>query len=204
MKFLGLWSPGLQKIFWKICKTLLPLPPPSPLYILNKRSLSIIVSSCQISILKMQKQDLTQVYCLWCSCEYWLLKVIISPSNNKPDKYNSSSHYEQENNDFPKEIITPPKCVIKWREPILTREQWLPWNHYSAMRTMQCHSNVIWKYMRHFPHFSLDFVADPAGNYTFKVNNRNTRTRCEICSKLTKKWQFTWKLTKRRIFSMFN
>ena len=26
---------------------------------------------------------------------------------------------------------------------------------------------------------------DPAGNYMFKVNNRNTRTRCEICSKLT-------------------
>ena len=26
----------------------------------------------------------------------------------------------------------------------------------------------------------------PAGNYMFKVNNRNTRTRCEICSKLTK------------------
>ena len=25
----------------------------------------------------------------------------------------------------------------------------------------------------------------PAGNYIFKVNNRNTRTRCEICSKLT-------------------
>ena len=26
---------------------------------------------------------------------------------------------------------------------------------------------------------------DPAGNYMFKVNNRDTRTRCEICSKLT-------------------
>ena len=26
-----------------------------------------------------------------------------------------------------------------------------------------------------------------AGNYMFKVNNRNTRTRCEICSKLTMK-----------------
>ena len=26
---------------------------------------------------------------------------------------------------------------------------------------------------------------NPAGNYMFKVNNRNTRTRCEICSKLT-------------------
>ena len=25
----------------------------------------------------------------------------------------------------------------------------------------------------------------PAGNYAFKVNNRNTKTRCEICSKLT-------------------
>ena len=25
----------------------------------------------------------------------------------------------------------------------------------------------------------------PAGNYIFKVNNRNTRTRCAICSKLT-------------------
>ena len=25
----------------------------------------------------------------------------------------------------------------------------------------------------------------PAGNYVFKLNNRNTRARCEICSKLT-------------------
>ena len=24
----------------------------------------------------------------------------------------------------------------------------------------------------------------PAGNYIFKINNRNTRARCEICSKL--------------------
>ena len=29
----------------------------------------------------------------------------------------------------------------------------------------------------------------PAGNYMFKVNNRNTRTRCGVCSKLTKKIQ---------------
>ena len=27
-------------------------------------------------------------------------------------------------------------------------------------------------------------VQNPAGNYIFKVNNRNTRRRCEICSKL--------------------
>ena len=25
----------------------------------------------------------------------------------------------------------------------------------------------------------------PAGNYMFKVNNKNTRARCEICSTLT-------------------
>ena len=25
----------------------------------------------------------------------------------------------------------------------------------------------------------------PSGNYMFKVNNGNTRTRCELCSKLT-------------------
>ena len=28
-------------------------------------------------------------------------------------------------------------------------------------------------------------IACPAGIYLLKVNNRNTRTRCEICSKLT-------------------
>ena len=31
----------------------------------------------------------------------------------------------------------------------------------------------------------LSDSAYPAGIYLFKVNNRNTRTRCEICSKLT-------------------
>ena len=30
----------------------------------------------------------------------------------------------------------------------------------------------------------------PAGSYLFKVNNRNTRTRCEINSKLTVKTPF--------------
>ena len=27
-------------------------------------------------------------------------------------------------------------------------------------------------------------AVDPSGNYMFKVNNRNNRIRCEICSKL--------------------
>ena len=34
------------------------------------------------------------------------------------------------------------------------------------------------------PHTPI-YIINPAGNYMFKVNNRNTRTRCEICSKLT-------------------
>ena len=34
-------------------------------------------------------------------------------------------------------------------------------------------------------HTAATLVLFPAGNYMFKVNNRNTRARCEICSKLT-------------------
>ena len=43
----------------------------------------------------------------------------------------------------------------------------------------------------HLTHFHQEKEANyllpnyPAGNYMFKVNNRNTRTRCKICSKLT-------------------
>ena len=32
-----------------------------------------------------------------------------------------------------------------------------------------------------------DWDNNPAGIYMFKVNNRNVRTKCEICLKLTKK-----------------
>ena len=35
----------------------------------------------------------------------------------------------------------------------------------------------------------LEYIKIHAGNYMFKVNNRNTRTRCEICSRLTIKTQ---------------
>ena len=36
-------------------------------------------------------------------------------------------------------------------------------------------------------HYNIRVLTNsiPADNYMFKVNNRNTRTRCEICSKLT-------------------
>ena len=37
-------------------------------------------------------------------------------------------------------------------------------------------------------------IAIPAGNYMFKVNDRNARRRCEICSKLT---------IKTRVFNIY-
>ena len=33
--------------------------------------------------------------------------------------------------------------------------------------------------------YLLQYACNPAGNYMFKVTNRNTRTKCETCLKLT-------------------
>ena len=44
-----------------------------------------------------------------------------------------------------------------------------------------------------------EVITHPAGKYMFKVNNRNTRTRCEICSKVTikttqrRRWDYQFK-----------
>ena len=46
------------------------------------------------------------------------------------------------------------------------------------------HANVLFVSLFCFT-YSLTSLSNPAGNYLFIVNNRNTRTRCEICSKLT-------------------
>ena len=44
--------------------------------------------------------------------------------------------------------------------------------------------------------------SDPAGDYMFKVNNRNIRTRCETWSKLTIKTpkQHQWRRTAALVF----
>ena len=34
-------------------------------------------------------------------------------------------------------------------------------------------------------HFKSTDIPQAVGNYMFKVNHKNTRIRCEICSKLT-------------------
>ena len=43
---------------------------------------------------------------------------------------------------------------------------------------------INWSWSNHSEVF-LKIALNPAVSYMFKVNNRNTRTRCEICSKLT-------------------
>ena len=47
--------------------------------------------------------------------------------------------------------------------------------------------------------------TNPAGNYLLKVNNRNTRTRCEICSKLTIKTpeRRHWQMISFNVKSLF-
>ena len=47
---------------------------------------------------------------------------------------------------------------------------------------MKCNIGLKWVTMKASETFGN---ANTAGNYMFKVNYRNTRTRCEICSKLT-------------------
>ena len=47
-------------------------------------------------------------------------------------------------------------------------------------------SVIVSLFMKQFDDaISITVVSDPAGNYFFRVNNRNTRTRREICSRLT-------------------
>ena len=48
-----------------------------------------------------------------------------------------------------------------------------------------CLNNLASKYGRRT--VSIFSHTFPADNYTFKVNNSNTRTMCEICSKWTMK-----------------
>ena len=57
----------------------------------------------------------------------------------------------------------------------------------SAKSCAFCTSNgVRWGTMKQSQQLLyLLFLSLPTGNYMFKVNNRNPRTRCEICSKLT-------------------
>ena len=55
-------------------------------------------------------------------------------------------------------------------------------NTYEQFWLKKCEKSVT--YARKGKQWKGDFLVNPAGIYLLKVNNRNTRTRCEICSKL--------------------
>ena len=65
-----------------------------------------------------------------------------------------------------------------------------------SLRRTFCDTKLVWRnsiknsghYLHHYEHAThLQTIClwNPAGNYMFKVNSRNTRARCEICSNLT-------------------
>ena len=66
---------------------------------------------------------------------------------------------------------------------------------YFGLKTLSYRSPQLWsllpEHMRQINSFDQfkrsvrQWVSNPAGNYMFKVTNKNTRARCEICSKLT-------------------
>ena len=73
--------------------------------------------------------------------------------------------------------------------------------YYKVLSLVLCY--LIFLFVVYFSLFKMSNIATyveddiPSGNYMLKINNRNTRTRCEICSKLTIKimvsfWYLYW------------
>ena len=62
-----------------------------------------------------------------------------------------------------------------------------PWGSFWKNSRMSVSVSFLltWSYMLLIKDTLRKFEVIPAVNCMFKVNNRNTRTRCEICSKLT-------------------
>ena len=62
-------------------------------------------------------------------------------------------------------------------------------HHYGAEQKKDCYFKLskasFSPYLRNIYCYEHLRRLIPAGIYMLKVNNRNTRTRCEICSKLT-------------------
>ena len=56
--------------------------------------------------------------------------------------------------------------------------QWLGWGLFQFLYE-DFQTKIFWRVAKPYSY--------PASNYMFKVNNRNTRARCEICLKLAKK-----------------
>ena len=53
------------------------------------------------------------------------------------------------------------------------------------LQKQSCMQKNVHKLPQTLHRYLTNFSTRPAGNYMFKANNKNTRTKCEICSKLT-------------------
>ena len=73
---------------------------------------------------------------------------------------------------------------------LLKKRLWhkcFPVNFAKFLRTLFLTEHLRWLLLNSITYCTCPNFrrVNPAGNYMFKVNNRNTRTRCEICAKLT-------------------
>ena len=75
--------------------------------------------------------------------------------------------------------------IITWGESLFNSLLWLGESHFSLVYYDWGSHNLEGAKI-------ISYTKAPAGNYMFKVNNRNTRKKCEICSKLrikTPEWR---------------
>ena len=73
-------------------------------------------------------------------------------------------------------------CYIVWSEKVINERQYLKLLVLvGCCQTCPTTPKLAYVLQVHF----VSLKSIPAGNDMFKVNKRNTRTRCEICSKLT-------------------
>ena len=65
--------------------------------------------------------------------------------------------------------------------------QWWPWHPWLLKMNIRSPSSKLAEKSSGLFSLFKKNCSNPADIYLLKVNNRNTRTRCEICSKLTTK-----------------
>ena len=79
-------------------------------------------------------------------------------------------------------------CMREWLVSldleVVNLGKFLPWGHEN-----KCVSSIFWLAV-FLISFSRNLSTMPVGIYLLKVSNRNSRTRCEICSKWTIKTTF--------------
>ena len=93
-------------------------------------------------------------------------------------KHSSASYYKKNKERLQKKHVKDIKIFLKKKKK--KRKYWHERYENLPKDEKQKFAHYRKKYFKKWKN-----VSRPAGIYLFKVNNRNTRTRCVICSKLT-------------------